>query len=53
MPVEIHELVVRVVLEENKSQTSIEANDLLKLKETIVKECTEKVLSKLESISER
>lgn len=53
MPVEIRELVVRVILDENKSNTSIDTNDLHKLKEAIVKECTDKILTKLDNISER
>lgn len=53
MPVEIRELVVRLVLDEKKSQNALDSNELIKLKNNIIKECTEKVLRKLETISER
>lgn len=53
MPIEIRELVVRLVLEEKNTQSTFEANELAKLKDIIIKECTQNVLRKLETISER
>ncbi len=53
MPIEIRELVVRVILEEHNSKASIDTNDLKKIKEALVRECTEKVLRKLDNLSER
>lgn len=53
MPVEIRELVVRIVLDDKKTKTSIDSQELQKMKESIVKECTEKILTKLDNISER
>jgi hypothetical protein len=53
MPVEIRELVVKVVLEEARTKATLDAKELHDLKNAIVKECTEKILMKLENISER
>lgn len=52
MPVEIRELVVKVNLEETKSN-KLDSHELHELKNKIVKECTEKIMAKLETISER
>ena len=54
MPIESRELVIKVnIVEDSKSKSSIGVNELLDLKKQIVKECTEKVISKLEKNSER
>jgi hypothetical protein len=53
MPVEIHELIVKINLEENKTKTSLQARELQELKKQIIKECTEKIMNKLETISDR
>ena len=54
MPVEIRELIIKVnIAEENKSRLSGDSKEILELKKQIIKECTEKVISKLEKKSER
>ncbi|MDP4209275.1 MAG: DUF5908 family protein [Bacteroidota bacterium] len=53
MPVEIRELVIKVVLEETSTKATLDSKVLQDLKNTIVKECTEKILTKLENISDR
>ena len=53
MPIEIRELVVKVILEENKAKGALDSRELQELKNKIVKECTEKILAKLETIPER
>ena len=53
MPAEIRELVVRVVLDENRQNKSLDKMEVQKLKDSIVKECTEMVISRLETISQR
>lgn len=53
MPIEIRELVVRVTIEDNKTKKGMDAKELQDMKNKIVKECVDKVLAKLESISER
>lgn len=53
MPIEIRELVVRVTIEDHKNKKSGDAKDLQEIKNKIIKECVDKVLAKLESISER
>jgi hypothetical protein len=54
MPVEIRELVIKVNIVENSNNTTgLGAKELLDLKKQIVKECTEKVISKLEKRRER
>jgi hypothetical protein len=52
MPVEIRELVVKVTLEETKTK-KMDSHELQELKNKIVKECTERIMAKLETISER
>jgi len=53
MPVEIRELIVKINLEETKTKTSLNSRELLDLKNVIIKECTEKIMAKLEVISDR
>lgn len=53
MPIEIRELVVRVTIEDHKEKKNAGVKDLQELKSKLVKECVDKVLAKLESISER
>jgi len=53
MPIEVRELVVKVILEENKTKGTLDARELQELKNKIIKECTEKILAKLETSSER
>jgi hypothetical protein len=53
MPIEIRELVIKVTIEDQKGKKNVDAKDLQELKNKVVKECVDKVLAKLESISER
>jgi hypothetical protein len=53
MPIEIRELVIKVTIEDHKGKKAVDAKDLHELKNKVVKECVDKVLAKLESISER
>jgi hypothetical protein len=54
MPIEIRELVIKVnIVEENKGTDTIDTHHLSDLKRQIIKECTERVIAKLEKKSER
>ncbi|MFB9080639.1 DUF5908 family protein [Flavobacterium procerum] len=54
MPIEIRELVIKVnIVEDNKAVDGIETHNLSDLKRQIIKECTERVIAKLEKKSER
>lgn len=53
MPLEIRELVIKVSVDESTRKPGMEPKDLQDLKNKIVKECVDKVLVKLESLSER
>jgi uncharacterized membrane protein YebE (DUF533 family) len=55
MPIEIRELVIKVAIDENnkKSDGSIDARELARLKDKIVKECMENIMLKMESLSDR
>jgi hypothetical protein len=53
MPLEIRELVVKVTIEENTVQPGTDETRLRQLKQSIIKECVEEVLMKLENLSDR
>jgi len=56
MPIEIRELVIRVTVNEKKTvpqNNNAEKEKLQELKNRIVKECIEKVLSTIENSSAR
>ncbi|UWY27418.1 DUF5908 family protein [Flavobacterium sp. TR2] len=54
MPIEIRELVIKVnIVEDNKTADAVETQNLSDLKRQIIKECTERVIAKLEKKSER
>ncbi|CAL1518626.1 DUF5908 family protein [Chitinophaga sp. MM2321] len=55
MPLEIRELVIKVTIEEHPPQTAAQpgAKDLQSLKEKVVRECMEKLLTNMENLSAR
>lgn len=53
MPVEIRELVLKITIEEKKNEQSIDIKDIQDMKNSIIKECTAKIMKKIESLSER
>ena len=55
MPLEIRELIIRVTVNErSKNNASSFPDDKIKeLKNKIIKECTEKILSRIERLNER
>jgi len=55
MPLEIRELVIKVKVNETRSNTTevLAQEKVLELKNKIVKECVDKVIAKLERINER
>jgi hypothetical protein len=54
MPIEIRELVIKVnIIEDDKPADGLENQNLTDLKRQIIKECTERVIAKLEKKSER
>ena len=54
MPIEIRELVIKVnIVEDHKATDAIDTHNLSDLKRQIIKECTERVIAKLEKKSER
>jgi predicted signal transduction protein with EAL and GGDEF domain len=54
MPLEIRELIIKVRVEENVGKQQIEVKELLhSLKAQLVNECIDKLLLKLENVSER
>jgi uncharacterized protein DUF5908 len=53
MPLEIRELVVKVVVEESAKKPLLNAKELQELKAKIIRDCTEKIMQKLENVSER
>jgi hypothetical protein len=55
MPLEIRELVIRVNIEEHAAapENGISAKDLQALKEKIIRECMDKLLSNMENLSVR
>jgi hypothetical protein len=52
MPLEIRELIIKVTVEDSDKKSPNDKN-LLELKKSIVKECTEKILLQLKAESER
>jgi hypothetical protein len=54
MPIEIRELKIKVTVEENtKRKNVLDVKDIDALKNKIVKECVDKVMIKLNSLTER
>ena len=55
MPLEIRELIIRVSVNErsNNNTAALPDDKILELKNKIVKECMEKILSKIERLNER
>jgi hypothetical protein len=54
MPIEIRELKIRVTVDENsKKNSTTEIKDIDALKNRIVKECYDKVINKLNNLTER
>jgi len=54
MPIEIRELVIKVnIVDDHKAADAIENHNLSDLKRQIIKECTERVIARLEKKSER
>ncbi|SHM03950.1 DUF5908 family protein [Flavobacterium chilense] len=54
MPIEIRELVIKVnIVEDHKATDTVDSHNLSDLKRQIIKECTERVMAKLEKKSER
>jgi uncharacterized protein DUF5908 len=53
MPLEIRELVVKVTIEENAVQPDTDETRLRQLKQSIIRECVEEVLMKLENMQSR
>lgn len=54
MPIEIRELKIRVTVDENsKRKSTPEIKDIDALKSSIVKECIDKVMIKLNNLTER
>jgi len=54
MPIEIRELKIRVTVDENSQKKNVtDIKDMEALKNKIVKECVDKVMSKLNNLTER
>jgi len=54
MPIEIRELKIKVTVDENSPKKNVaEIKDIDALKTKIVKECVDKVMMKLNSLTER
>ncbi|MBS1530503.1 MAG: hypothetical protein JSU01_09360 [Bacteroidetes bacterium] len=54
MPIEIRELKIKVTVDENnRRRNNNEARDLDAMKNRIVKECMDKILARLNNLSER
>jgi hypothetical protein len=53
MPIEIRELVIRVSIGENKKKTGIDHKELADLKNKVIKECMEKIMLKMDNLSDR
>lgn len=52
MPVEIRELVIKVAITEEEERQD-QSKELQDLKNKVVKECIEKIMTKLETLPER
>lgn len=53
MPIEIRELVIRVVIEKEASSDNLNSQVLQQLKNEIVQECTTKIIQKINKNKER
>jgi hypothetical protein len=53
MPIEIRELVVRVTVGDPPSDFSIDEKKLQEIKKSIIRECSEEVLARMETKAER
>ena len=54
MPIEIRELKIRVTVDEtSKKRNNPEMKDLEEMKNKIVKECIDKVMTKLNTLADR
>ena len=54
MPIEIRELKIRVTVDENTQKRNVtDIKDMEALKNKIVKECVDKVMTKLNNLTER
>lgn len=53
MPIEIRELVVKITVEESQTKKGLSEEELAELKRKIIKECVDKVVSKLENQTQR
>lgn len=55
MPIEIRELIIKVSVDQNnkKSISGIDPNELIALKNKIVKECMENIRLRMKNTSER
>jgi hypothetical protein len=53
MPIEIRELVIRVSIGENNKKTGVDTRELAELKNKIIKECMEKIMLKIDNLSDR
>ncbi len=54
MPIEIRELKIRVTVDENSQNRNVtDIKDMEALKNKIVKECVDKVMTKLNNLTER
>ena len=53
MPIEIRELVIRVSINENNKKTGIDTKELAELNNKIVKECMDKIVLKINNLSDR
>lgn len=47
MPIEIRELVIRVTIDDAQKKSRLDTLTISNLKNTVVKECTQKVLAKI------
>lgn len=52
MPVEIRELIIKVTITEEEERQD-QSKELQDLKNKVVKECIEKIMTKLETLPER
>ncbi len=53
MPIEIRELVIKVSVDENQKKTGTDPKELADLKNKIVKECMEKIMLRIDNLSDR
>ena len=53
MPIEIRELVIRVSVDEKQKKTDTDPRELSDLKNKIVKECMEKIMLKMDNLTDR